>query len=468
MSAPTVPCARSVNPSTGELIATYPFVDDGEVADLLARSVTGYGFWRSSTLPERCGALERVAALLERDCDALAALATREMGKPIVQARTEVTKTAAALRWYAQHGPAMLAEEPTSVGPGTVVRYEPLGPVLSVQPWNFPIWQPMRAAMAILLAGNSYILKPAPNVVGCALALERLWDEAGLPTGVFTVLNAEPAQVALAVADPAVAAVTVTGSVGAGAAVASLAGKHVKKSVLELGGSDPFIVLADADLDAAVDAAVTGRFQNNGQVCIAAKRIIVDRSVAEEFTERFVAKVAALHVGDPADASTDVGPLARPDIREEVAAQVRRSLSQGATLLAGGCALDRPGNFYQPTVLAGARPGMAAYTEEIFGPVAALSTAPDVDGAVRLANDSTFGLSASIWTGDMDRAREIARQLVVGGVFINKISVSDPRAPIGGVKKSGYGRELSHFGVHEFTNIKTVWSDDYLPVHDRP
>lgn len=449
-----------VDPSTGAPDPSYPFDDDTAQKEKLAEAVAGYGIWRDVEPVRRCAVLSRMADLLDGETATLAALITGEMGKPIVQARAEVTKTAAALRWYAEHGPAMLAEQPTSVGAGTVVRYEPLGPVLSVQPWNFPVWQPMRAAMAILLGGNSYLLKPAPNVVGSAVALQRLWAQAGLPAGAFTVLNAENTGVAAAIADPAVAAVTLTGSVGAGAAVAALAGTHVKKSVLELGGSDAFIVLADADLDHAVTSAVTGRFQNTGQVCIAAKRIVVEQAVAAEFTRRFVAEVEALRVGDPADESTDVGPLARADIRDEVAAQVRSSVGHGAVVLTGGYAPNRPGNYYQPTVLAGVRPGMAAFDEEVFGPVAAVVTADDSDDAVRLTNATEFGLSASIWTRDVERARTIAGRLDVGGVFVNTIPVSDPRIPIGGTKKSGFGRELSYFGVHEFTNIKTVWIDE--------
>jgi succinate-semialdehyde dehydrogenase len=395
--------------------------------------------------------------MLRAEAKPLAALITDEMGKPITQAIQEVLKSAQTLDWYAEHGPAMLADEQTLAGPGVRVTYEPLGPVLSIQPWNFPIWQTMRGAVTILLGGNSYVLKPAPTTVGCAHALADLWSKAGLPAGAFTVLNAEPELVGAALRSDAVAAVTLTGSVGAGAAVAAQAGAEIKKAVLELGGSDPFLVLSDADLDAAVEGAVAGRFQNSGQVCIAAKRIIVEATVADEFTRRFTARVQQLVVGDPHDPNTFVGPLARRDLRTEVHRQVEETLSQGARLLAGGHPLEGPGFYYAPTVLAGVAPGMTAFDQEIFGPVAALVTAADRDEAVALANRSEFGLSASVWTSDPAVARQVADALEVGGVFVNRIPVSDPRIPIGGVKKSGFGRELSHFGVHEFMNAKTLW-----------
>jgi succinate-semialdehyde dehydrogenase len=448
----------SANPATAETFATYPFATDADTVDLLARSDAGYRHWRNVSISQRCEVLARMAKLLDGETDSLGALITREMGKPIGQARGEVTKTANALRWYVEHGPGFLVDEQTHVGNRTTVRFDPLGPVLSIQPWNFPVWQPMRAAMAIMLAGNSYILKPAPNVVGSALALERLWDQAGLPDGVFTVLNAEPPQVATSIADPTVAALTLTGSVGAGSAVAALAGKHIKKCVLELGGSDAFIVLADADLGAAVQAAVKARFQNNGQVCIAAKRFIVEQPVAAEFTQLLSAATARLRVGDPTEPDTEIGPLARADLRDELHAQVMESLSQGAHLICGGEIPDGLGFYYVPTVLSEVRPGMTAFDDETFGPVAAITHAVDATDAVQLANASAYGLSASIWTRDVEQAHALAGDLEVGSVFINDIPVSDPRIPIGGVKHSGFGRELSHFGVKEFTNAKTVWN----------
>lgn len=463
MSATAVAEALAIDPTTQQVYARYPFDTADRAAEIVAQSSVAQRHWRSLSVEQRCVFLYQMAELLDRDVDALARSMTHEMGKPIRQARAEVVKTAAALRWYVNHGPAFLADQPTTVGAGTIVRFEPLGPVLSIQPWNFPIWQPMRAAMAILLAGNTYILKPAPNVVGSALLLERLWVESGLPSGVFAVLNAEPTQVADAIADPAVAAVTLTGSVGAGSTVSALAGRHVKKCVLELGGSDAFIVLADADLDTAVDAAVTARFQNTGQVCIAAKRFILDESISDDFTNRLLTAVQRLNVGNPLDESTDIGPMARLDLRDELSQQVTDSIAQGATLLCGGDAPEGAGFFYTPTVLSGVRPGMPAFDDETFGPVAALVDADDATHAIQLANMSKYGLSASIWTRDTERARGLAREIEVGGVFINSMPVSDPRIPIGGVKNSGYGRELSHFGVHEFVNAKAIWVNQDAP-----
>jgi len=449
--------AVSVNPATGEELARYPFADGGESDRLLKAASAGQREWAGAGVPTRAGVLARMAVELRAAADSLAELITAEMGKPITQARAEVAKSAATLDWYAEHGPAMLADEPTAVGPDVIVVYEPLGTVLAIQPWNFPVWQVIRGASTILLGGNGYLLKPAPTTVGCARALAELWSRAGLPAGAFTVLNADLPLVAEAIARDEVAAVTLTGSVAAGAAVAALAGRAVKKTVLELGGSDPFVVLADADLERAVRAAVEARFANSGQVCLAAKRLIVERSIAAEFADRLVAAVEALVTGDPGDATTFVGPLARADLREEIAAQVRRAGEQGARALIGGRAPDRPGYFYEPTVLAGVTPGTVAFDQELFGPVAAVSIADDVEDAIRLANRSEFGLSASIWSADLDRARRLARRLDVGGVFVNRIPGSDPRVPIGGVKRSGYGRELSHHGVREFLNAKTVW-----------
>ncbi|NKX54363.1 aldehyde dehydrogenase family protein [Arthrobacter mobilis] len=460
MSTTTLSGAVSINPATGELIASYPFADEAGLREVLDRATGGFRQWRAYTPAQRCAVFARMAGLLRRDAAMLAELLVAEVGKPITQSRAEVAKAAAALDWYADNGAALIADVPTSIGPEAYVSYLPLGPVLAVEPWNFPVWQVMRGGIGILLAGNSYVLKPAPNVVGCALALESLWQAAGLPEGTFSVLNAQPEVVSAAIADPAIAGVTVTGSVAAGSAIAAQAGSAVKRSVLELGGTDALIVLADADLNAAVEAAVTGRFQNTGQICIASKRIILEKPVAAEFTSRFVAKVAGLQVGDPRDESTYIGPIARADIRDEIEAQVSRTVAEGARLLLGGNRLDGPGNFFEPTVLAGVRPGMTAFEEEIFGPVAALVTAEDPEDAIALANNSQYGLSASLWTRDTRRAAEFARRLEVGGVFINKPSVSDPRIPIGGVKKSGFGRELSAYGVHEFTNIQAVWIND--------
>jgi succinate-semialdehyde dehydrogenase len=454
------PAAVSLNPATGEIIGSYPFVGESDLDAQFARVMKGYEEWKLVPVQDRVGVLEAMAGLLRDESERVAATITAEMGKPIVQARAEVLKAATVLDWYAEHGPSMLQDQPTTIGSEARVTYQPLGPVLAIEPWNFPVWQIMRGGITILLGGNAYVLKPAPTTVGCALLIEELWSRAGLPDGAFSVLNAEPDVVSAAIRHEAVAAVTLTGSVGAGSAVAAQAGREVKKVVLELGGADPFIVLADADLDAATDAAIYGRFQNSGQVCIAAKRIIVEAPIAEEFTAKFAAKVKNLVVGDPTDEATFVGPIARADLRDEIDRQVQDTVAEGGRLLAGGSTIDGPGFFYQPTVLADVKPGMTAFDQEIFGPVAGVVIAADRADAVRLANLSEFGLSASVWTRDNDAAREVAEALEVGGVFINRFSVSDPRIPIGGVKKSGFGRELSHHGVHEFMNIKAIWANE--------
>ena len=451
--------ALSINPATGQVFAHHHYENAEALDRALQGAWDGFKAWAATTVETRLGVLARMAQVLRRDIDALAAMACREMGKPIAQARAEVEKCAVLCDWYAQHGGALLDDRPTTVGEDAYVSYLPLGPVLAVMPWNFPYWQILRGAVPILLGGNAYVLKHAPNVMGCAYLAESAWRDAGLPEGAFRVINVTNEGVSTAIADRRIAAVAVTGSVRAGAAIAAQAGAALKKTVLELGGSDPFIVLADADLEAAVKAAVVGRFQNTGQICIAAKRIILEAPIAAEFTERFVAAVKALPVGDPADEATYIGPMARHDLRDELDAQVQRTVDAGARVLLGGGKAEGAGNFYAPTVLADVKPGMAAFEQETFGPVAALITADDVDHAIELANDSEFGLSGALWTRDKQRARDLARRMETGGMFVNGFSASDPRVPIGGVKKSGYGRELSHFGVHEFMNAQTVWFD---------
>ena len=337
------------------------------------------------------------------------------------------------------------------------MSYLPLGSILGIMPWNFPLWQAIRACVPIMLSGNGFILKPAPNTMRCAFMLRDAWDSVGLPSGLFSILNTDDDGVSAVLEDRRVAAVTLTGSLRAGTAVASQAGRLVKKSLLELGGADPFIVLADADIDKAVAAGIRARYGNNGQICLNAKRFIIEQPVVEAFTARFVAAAASLKVGDPLDEATTQGPIARSDLRDGVHDQVVRSVAAGARILLGGKIVDGPGYFYEPTVLAGVEPGMAAFDEEVFGPVAALVTARDVEHAIELANCSDYGLSGNLWSSDLPRARAIARRLETGGVFINGFTASDPRIPIGGVKKSGYGRELSHFGVREFTNAQAVW-----------
>jgi succinate-semialdehyde dehydrogenase/glutarate-semialdehyde dehydrogenase len=383
---------------------------------------------------------------------------TEEMGKPIGQAAAEAEKCAWACRFYADRAEAFLKDEPVEVeGARALVAFQPLGPVLAVMPWNFPFWQVFRFAAPALMAGNVALLKHASNVSGCALALEEVFREAGFDGDEFQTLLVGSERVEAIIGDDRVRAATLTGSGGAGKAVGAASGKQVKPSVLELGGSDPFIVLADADLERAVEVGVKARMQNNAQSCIAAKRFIVEHSVLDAFTDRFVEHIEALRVGDPMEEDTDVGPLARADLREDIHDQVQRALAEGAQLLTGGTMLDRPGFYYAPTVLVGVEPGTVAFTEEIFGPVASVIGARDVDHAVDLANDTRFGLGGAVFTGDRAKGEDVARRLNVGCAFVNGMVRSDPRLPFGGVKESGYGRELSHFGIRAFVNIKTIW-----------
>ncbi|WP_268800866.1 aldehyde dehydrogenase family protein [Pseudomonas huanghezhanensis] len=452
--------AISLNPASGQVFAEYPFESVEQLEQSLERAAAGFKVWREQPVSGRAQVLVNLARVLREKTEAMAQMITAEMGKPIAQARAEIEKCAVTCEWYAQHGPAMLEPEKTSVeNDKAYIAYRPLGPVLAVMPWNFPVWQVLRGAIPMILAGNGYVLKHAPNVMGCAFLLRDVWREAGLTEGVFEVINATNEGVSKAIADPRIAAVAVTGSVRAGSAIASQAGAALKKCVLELGGSDPFIVLADANLDEAVKAAMVGRYQNSGQICVAAKRIIVQESVLQAFTDKFVAAVTALKVGDPQLESTYIGPMARYDLRDELHGQVLATLSEGASLLLGGEAIAGDGNYYAPTILADVRPGMTSFKEELFGPVASLIAARDAEHAVELANDSEFGLAGSVWTADEALARDIASRLETGGVFINGYTASDARVPIGGVKKSGFGRELSHFGIREFCNAQTVWID---------
>ena len=449
--------AVSTNPATGTVVGRYPFESGEDLDRALTEATTGFKAWSSVSIEKRLEVLRLMAKILRRGIEPLGQMASKEMGKPIVQARAEVEKCAVLCDWYADNGAGLLHDQNTSVGEQAYISFLPLGPILAVMPWNFPYWQTLRGAVPILLGGNGYVLKHAPNVMGCAYMMREAWSEAGLPAGVFSVLNIKPELVSKAIADPRITAVTVTGSVRAGSAIAAQAGAALKKTVLELGGSDPFIVLADADLDLAVNAAVVGRFQNSGQICIAAKRIILEAPIAAEFTRRFVEAVSALRVGSPTDEQTYIGPMAHFDLRDELDQQVQASVNAGAKVLLGGSKLAGGGNFYAPTVLTEVTPGMAVFDQETFGPVASLSVADDVDHAIELANKSEFGLSGALWTKDKALAKELARRVETGGLFVNGFSASDPRVPIGGVKKSGYGRELSYFGVHEFMNAQTVW-----------
>ncbi|MEN4750674.1 NAD-dependent succinate-semialdehyde dehydrogenase [Pseudomonas sp. Ps21-P2] len=452
--------ATSRNPATGELIATYPFQTQTDVEQLLDVNAAAFRLWRATPMRERVAAYRRLADTLRERSESFAALITAEMGKTLAAARGEVEKCAATIEWIADNGPAILADEPVNVGSDDEVHvsFLPIGTVLAVMPWNFPLWQVIRASGPIMLSGNGFMLKHAPNVMGSAYALQEAYEAAGFPKGLFTNLIADNDTVARTIEDPRIAAVTLTGSMRAGSAVAATAGKALKKSLLELGGSDAFIVLADANIDLAVKAAVEARFQNAGQVCLAAKRFILEAPIAEQFTRQFVAAVEQLKVGDPLDSAINVGPMARADLRDELDGQVQRTIAAGATLLLGGKKIDGPGNFYAPTVLADVKPGMAAFDEETFGPVAAITIAANAEDAIVLANTSDYGLGGSLWTQDIPRAQRIARRLETGGVFINGFPATNARIPVGGVKKSGYGRELSHFGLREFTNAQAVWA----------
>ncbi|NTX67997.1 succinate-semialdehyde dehydrogenase [Lelliottia amnigena] len=452
--------AVSVNPANGETLAAYPWATQHDVDRAIALADAGFRQWRQESVAHRAQKLRDLGEAIRTRAGEMAQMMSREMGKPIVQARAEVTKTAALCDWYAQHGPAMLNAEPTLVeNQKAVIAYRPLGAILAVMPWNFPLWQVLRGAVPILLAGNSYLLKHAPNVLGSADLIGQIFSDAGFPKGVFGWVNATNDGVSLAINDKRIAAVTVTGSVRAGAAIGAQAAAALKKCVLELGGSDPFIVLNDADLDLAVKAAVTGRYQNTGQVCAAAKRFIIEEGIAAQFTERFVAAAAALKMGAPDVEEHYLGPMARADLRDELHQQVLATLDEGATLLLGGEKIAGAGNYYATTVLGNVTPEMTAFRQELFGPVATITVAKDAEHALTLANDSDFGLSATVFTADEQRAESFARDLECGGVFINGFSASDPRVAFGGVKKSGFGRELSHFGLHEFCNIQTVWKD---------
>jgi len=449
---------RSINPATGELIRDYPEHSEAEARRMLDRAGTAFRDWRDALLEARGERLLAVAAVLRAQLHELASLLTAEMGKPIGAAEAEIEKCARACEWFAAEAAGYLAPRVVaSDAKRSTVRCEPLGVVLAIMPWNFPFWQLFRCAAPALMAGNVVALKHASSVPGASLAIERVFREGGLPDGVVTSLLVPARAVAALIAHPAVRAVSLTGSEAAGMEVAALAGAALKKSVLELGGSDPFIVLADADPEAVALEAAAARVVNNGESCIAAKRFIVEQPVAAAFEAALTRRMAALKVGDPAARDTEVGPLARPDLVATLADQVARSVAAGATLLTGGAALPRPGFFFAPTVLAGVDPGMAAFDEETFGPVAAVTRARDLDQAIELANRSRYGLGASVWTRDPRRGEALAARLEAGAVFVNGAVRSDPRLPFGGVKQSGYGRELSAEGIREFVNVQTVW-----------
>jgi acyl-CoA reductase-like NAD-dependent aldehyde dehydrogenase len=448
----------SINPANGETLSEWPMADARGVEAAIALASRAAAGWRREPLGDRARLLVAIAAGLRARKAELARLITLEMGKPLAEAMGEVEKSAWNCEHVAEQGPAWLADEmvPTQAR-ASYVAHLPLGVVLSVLPWNFPIWQIFRCAASALMAGNTLLVKHAPNVQGCANAVAEVLLASGLPHGVFQNLHAPIPLVGNIIADARIAAVTLTGSPAAGAKVAAQAGAACKKTVLELGGSDAFIVLADADLDAAVAAGIRARFSNCGQVCLAAKRFIVEAPVAAAFAEKFAAAAAALRIGDPLESATQMGPMARADLRDALASQIGTSVRQGARLLTGGSAIQGRGWFHQPTVLTDVTAMMPVVAQETFGPVAAIQSAGSAAEAIAMANDSDFGLSAMLWSTDLVRARELARELAVGGVFINSVTASDPRLPVGGVKLSGYGRELGRAGMLELCNLQTVW-----------
>jgi succinate-semialdehyde dehydrogenase / glutarate-semialdehyde dehydrogenase len=455
----------TLNPATGERLAEYPVFSDADVDTALARADEAQRVWAEVSMAERAVVLRGVATTLSTDIGELALLVTREMGKPLAESRAEVEKCAAACDYYAEHAHLFLADEPVATSADrSWIGYDPIGVVLAVMPWNFPLWQVLRFAAPALMAGNAALLKHSPNTTGCALAVQRVFTDAGAPEGLFTALVVAerdvPAVTRRLIGDSRVGAVTITGSERAGRAVGAATGDAIKKSVLELGGSDPFVVLADAELPRVAAMAARGRFLNAGQSCISPKRFVVDASVVEEFTRLLVAEVSALSVGDPEAAGTDIGPMAREDLLQGVHRQVEESVAAGARLLAGGHRLEGSGFFYAPTVLADVVPGMPAYDAEIFGPVATVIVADGDDDAVRIANDTRFGLGASVWTADPERGVAVGRGIRSGAVFVNAVVASDVRMPFGGIRASGYGRELAAAGIREFVNVRTWWVQD--------
>jgi succinate-semialdehyde dehydrogenase/glutarate-semialdehyde dehydrogenase len=448
----------SINPATGKTVKTFSPLSATDLQDKLTLAAEIFNSYRRIPTAERARMMFEVAAILEREKRELAQLMAVEMGKPILGGVAEAEKCAWVCRYYAEHAAEHLARQTIgTTASKSFVSFQPLGPILAVMPWNFPFWQVFRFAAPALMAGNVGLLKHASNVPQCALAIERIFRLAGFPEGAFQTLLIGSEAVQAILENPIVVAATLTGSEPAGRSVASIAGNAIKKTVLELGGSDPFIVMGSASLDEAITTAVKARIINNGQSCIAAKRFIVAEQIYDEFERRFVEKVSSLRVGDPLDESTEVGPLATPQILTDLEKQVKQSVAAGASLLTGGRRLERPGNFYEPTVISNVPPTAPAYCDELFGPVATLFRVRDLDEAIRIANDTSFGLGAAAWTNDESEQARFIDELEAGQVFINGMVASDPRLPFGGIKRSGYGRELAEFGIREFVNIKTVW-----------
>lgn len=449
----------SYNPATDTQLAELAVHSGQAIEDRLQRAAAAQKAWARMPVRERIPYLLQVAQVLRREKQELARIITLEMGKPLGEAVGEIEKCAWNFDYYAEQGERFLADQVVaSSAADSRIVYDPMGLVLAVMPWNYPFWQVMRAAAPVLVGGNGLVLKHASNVPQCALALEDVFAEAGLPAGLFTTLLVESPAVAALIADDRIAAVTFTGSTPVGRSIAAQAGQALKKQVLELGGSDPFVVLADADIEAAAVVAVKARFSNTGQSCISSKRFIVEQAVADRFAEAFVAGARKLVVGDPLQDGTTIGAMARRKLRDELHAQVQASIGEGARVLIGGKPVDGPGAFYEPTILDHVTTGMTAAREETFGPAAAILRVASVDEAIAVANDSPFGLGASLWTRDLERASQLVRRIEAGAVFVNGLVASDPRLPFGGVKQSGYGRELGHLGLHEFMNIKTVWT----------
>jgi len=458
MTAAVPDAFKTIDPATGETLHEHAPHSREQIERRLDRARRAFGPWRDLGFEGRAAVLHRIADHLRKFKTSFATIATKEMGKPIAEAEAEIEKCAWNCDYYGEHAALYLADEPrASNAAKSYVAFRPLGVVLAIMPWNFPYWQVFRFAAPALMAGNVALLKHAANVTGCSLEIERIFEMCGAPEGVFASLLVNSREMGPVVDDARIAAVTLTGSTDAGSSVAAAAGKALKKTVLELGGSDAFVVLADADLEAAAATAVKARFQNTGQSCIAAKRFIIEDGVHDDFLARFVAKTKQLVIGDPLNPKTQVGPLAREDLREALERQVGESVKEGAKVALGAKRVNRPGYYYEPTILSDVTPSMPLFREETFGPAAAVVRARDPEHAIELANDSEFGLGGNLWTGDAARAEKIAARLESGSVFINGMTASDPRLPFGGLKRSGHGRELSDYGIKEFVNVQTIW-----------
>jgi len=449
---------KSINPATGIAIKEYREYSGDEVDNIIKQVDHTYRIWKETQFGMRSSLMRNAAQILRNRKDEFARLMTVEMGKLLKESMAEVEKCAWVCDFYADQAEKMLADELVDTDAHrSLVTFQPIGVILAVMPWNFPFWQVFRFAAPALMAGNAAVLKHASNVPGCAVILEQIFSEAGFPKNLFRTLMIPSGQVEAVIANKRIAAVTLTGSELAGSMVAATAGRFLKKSLLELGGSDPFIILEDADLETAVKTAVTARMLNQGQSCIAAKRFIVHEAIADEFVEKLKLAFTRLQVGDPLESATSVGPLARPDLVDEIEKQVNESVAAGATLISGGHRINQQGYYFEPTILTNVQPGMSVYSEETFGPVVAVIKVKDEDEAIRVANDTDFGLGGCVWTKNLERGERIARRVETGAMFVNGMTKSDPRLPFGGIKKSGFGRELGTYGIKEFVNIKTIW-----------